>query len=107
MLPLNLESLFTQLCLFVISAVVGWLGGRLSTYSKSVKAENEALKQGVRALLRSDLMHTHHAAIRDGFCSTTDKEIMERTYRAYHALGGNGVATNLYEEFMRLPTRED
>ena len=69
--------------------------------------ENELFKSALRSLLRSELMRTHHHAMRDGHASTVDKEIMERTYRSYHNLGGNGIATTLHDEMMALPTIDD
>ena len=34
------------------------------------------------------------------------KEALRRAYNAYHALGGNDVATRLYDEVMDLPTED-
>ena len=69
--------------------------------------ENELVRSALRALLRSELMRTHHQAVRVGHASTLDKEVMERTYQSYHMLGGNGIATNLYDEMMALPTIDE
>lgn len=69
--------------------------------------ENELVKSALRALLRSELMRTHHQAVREGHAATVDKEVMERTYQSYHRLGGNGIATNLHDEMMALPTIDD
>lgn len=101
------ETLLTQVLLWCVTGFLGWLFGRVTAFSRREKAEDAALKQGVRALLRGELMRTHHEAMRQGWCTTTDKEIMQRTYDAYHALGGNGVATTLYQEMMKLPTRDE
>ncbi len=91
----------------IITAMLGWLVGRMQSRAKETETEKDALKGGVRALLRSELMHDHHAAVRAGYISTTDREILQRTYTAYHNLHGNDVATRLYNEAMDLPTRED
>lgn len=101
------ETLLTQVLLWCLTGLLGWVTGRVTSTAKRDRKEAQALKAGVRALLRSELMRTHHDAMREGSCSTTDKEVMERTYRAYHDLGGNGIATNLYEEMMRLPTHDE
>lgn len=103
-------ELDSQFAIYSAAAVVALLGVMLSNRrveKEKVDEENELFKSALRALLRSELMRTHHQAVRDGHASTVDKEVMERTYRSYHRLGGNGIATNLYEEMMSLPTRDD
>lgn len=39
-----------------------------------------------------------------GYCPLYAKEALTRAYKAYHALGGNDVATELYHDIMELPT---
>lgn len=101
------ETLLTQALLWCVTGVLGWVAGKMSAVTRQERSESRALKNGVRALLRSELMRTHHQAVSAGWCTTTDKEVMERTYQAYHDLGGNGIATNLHDEMMALPTRDD
>lgn len=103
-------ELDSQFAIYSAAAVVALLGVMLSNRrveKKNADKENELVKSALRALLRSELMRTHHQAVRDGHASTLDKEIMERTYQSYHRLGGNGIATHLYDEMMALPTRDD
>lgn len=100
----------SQLAIYSAAAIVSVLGIMLSHMrSEKQKADedNELVKSALRALLRSELMRTHHQAVREGCASTLDKEVMERTYKSYHRLGGNGIATNLHDEMMALPTRDE
>lgn len=100
----------SQLAIYSAAAIVSVFGIMLSHMrSEKQKAEedNELVKSALRALLRSELMRTHHHAMRDGYATTVDKEVMERTYMSYHHLGGNGIATNLHDEMMALPTRDE
>ena len=99
----------SQLAIYSAAAIVAVLGIMLSSRrieKKKADEENELVKSALRALLRSELMRTHHQAVRDGCASTVDKEVMERTYQSYHQLGGNGIATNLHDEMMALPTKD-
>lgn len=99
----------SQLAIYSAAAIVAVLGIMLSSRrieKKKADEESELVKSALRALLRSELMRTHHQAVRDGHASTVDKEIMERTYQSYHQLGGNGIATNLHDEMMELPTKD-
>lgn len=103
-------ELDSQFAIYSAAAVVALLGVTLSnrrSEKEEDEEENELFKSALRALLRSELMRTHHHAMRDGHASTLDKEIMERTYRSYHNLGGNGIATTLHDEMMALPTIDD
>ena len=100
----------SQIAIYSAAAIVALLGVILSNKrveKQKADEENELVRSALRALLRSELMLTHHQAVRDGHASTVDKEVMERTYQSYHRLGGNGIATNLHNEMMALPTRDD
>lgn len=100
----------SKFAIYSAAAVVALLGITLSNRrveKERAREEDELFKSALRSLLRSELMRTHHHAVRDGYASTLDKEVMERTYQSYHSLGGNGIATNLYDEMMALPTMDD
>ena len=102
-------ELDSQFAIYSAAAVVALMGVMLSNRrveKEKADKEKELFKSALRALLRSELMRTHHQAVRDGYASTLDKEVMERTYQSYHMLGGNGIATNLHDEMMALPTRD-
>lgn len=103
-------ELDSQFAIYSAAAVVALLGVMLSNRrveKEKDEKENELVRSALRALLRSELMRTHHQAVRVGHASTVDKEVMERTYQSYHRLGGNGIATNLYDEMMALPTIDE
>lgn len=105
MIPL--EQIVQQVMLWALTGVLGVLAGWTTSTLKKERGESAAMKNGIRSLLRTEIMRVHHQGVRDGFASTLDKEIMQRNYDAYHGLDGNGVATKLYEEFMALPTVDD
>ena len=103
-------ELDSQFAIYSAAAVVALLGIMLSNRrveKEKAEKENELVRSALRALLRSELMRTHHQAVRVGHASTLDKEVMERTEQSYHRLGGNGIATNLYDEMMALPTIDE
>jgi len=95
----------------VADIFVSWLipfvcGGIVSGCVMWVKAQmrrNSAVEDGVQCLLRSEILHIHDKYMELGVCPTYVKESIERMYSAYHALGGNDVATKLYESVMALP----
>lgn len=104
------QELDLQSAIYSAAAAIALLGVMLSNRraeNKKADEEKKLFKSALRALLRSELMRTHHQAVREGYASTLDKEVMERTYQSYHSLGGNGIATNLHDEMMALPTRDE
>lgn len=64
-----------------------------------------ATRRGVRAILRADLIRMYNKYHDDlGHCPIYVKQALEDEYKQYHAIGGNGVGTKLYDELMALPT---
>lgn len=64
-----------------------------------------AMRKGIRALLRADLIRLYNKYHDDlEYCPLYVKESLEDEYRQYHTLKGNGVGTNMYEALMALPT---
>lgn len=86
----------------------GIVGACSWAYKRSAK-QVSAVGNGVQALLRAEIIRSHKEYTHKGYCPVYAKEALERTYQAYHELGGNDVATGLYREILDLPTekRED
>ncbi len=69
-----------------------------------MKSKREkALVAGVRCLLRAEIIAYHDKYFALTYCPIYAKESLKRLYAAYHDLGGNDVATQLYERTMDLP----
>ena len=91
----------------VMKIILGWAipalcGAALSAFLLSVTML-KAIKNGVQCLLRSEIISQHEKWEGRGYCPIYAKEALTRAYKAYHVLGGNDVATALYDETMRLP----
>ena len=68
----------------------------------------EATGLGLQSLLRNSIIGLHRECIRNGRKKTYyDIQNMERMYEAYHALGGNGMVTEIYEDFKKFELAED
>lgn len=91
-----------------------WLDGmsakRDEARQERAKAEIEtkewrsAVTAGLRSILRAELVSEHRKAQEQGYCDLETKEYIERTYHAYHKLGGNGIGTHLYDEIVSFPS---
>lgn len=107
--------MFSQIIDFILSNWVEWLfmivtgiiGFGYKSIIKKQKAEEKkstALCCGVQALLRGSIIDTYNRAQDKGYCPIYEKESLKRLYNAYHALGGNDVATELYEKTLNMNT---
>ncbi|MBE6890040.1 MAG: hypothetical protein E7485_08520 [Ruminococcaceae bacterium] len=102
-------SIFTV----VFSAVMAHIGTKQTKERKKELdkfAEWDNLRQnvakGTQCLLRAEIIRSHEKYIDRGYCPVYAKESLTRAYQAYHKLGGNDVATALYEQLMSLPNDE-
>lgn len=94
-----LEKVISWLVPFLLGALVSgltlWFGGF------------KALRDGVQCLLRAEIIRQNEKWTKAHFCPVYAKQALAREYKAYHKLGGNDVATSLYEETMDLPERKE
>lgn len=83
--------------------MLAWLARKMRALVKT----NDAQRDGIRTILRNELIMLHRRLVEEqGWCALADKEYAERTYLAYHELGGNGTGTVLYEDVMALAIKD-
>lgn len=85
---------------FICGGAVTWCVATIKMHKK----RETALEQGVQCLLRAEIIRSHEKYSERGHCPIYAKEALRREYAAYHELGGNDVATRIYDEVMKLPT---
>ena len=93
-----LEWLFTA-----VLAVLSWLFKLMRDQLKQEQTKNEAIAEGVQSLLRESIVSNYNRYSDRGFCPIYAKESIKKVYRAYHNLGGNDVATELYNKVLKMP----
>ena len=93
-----LEWLFTG-----ILAILSWLVKLLRDQIRTEQAKNEAIAEGVQSLLRESIVSNYNRYSDRGYCPIYAKESMKKVYKAYHNLGGNDVATELYTKVLKMP----
>lgn len=69
---------------------------------KEQKKDRDANSKGTMLLLRVQLIEYHDKYMALGEIPSYVYENFDEMYEAYHALGGNGVATKMYEEIQEL-----
>ncbi len=94
----------------MLNAIINWavpflFGGAVSLIC-TLFAKNRAYKDGLRCLLRAEIIRCYDKYTERGEIPIYAKEALEKEYKAYHKLGGNDVATDLYNKTMKLKVRK-
>ncbi|WRS27256.1 hypothetical protein U6B65_13135 [Oscillospiraceae bacterium MB08-C2-2] len=91
----------------VFGMITSWMGlayHKLIKKFQTAKTEQEAMQNGMQALLRDRIIQTYNHYTAEGRCPIYARENLLDLYKGYHALGGNGTITHLVEELQKLPT---
>lgn len=86
-----------------VIAVLSWVLKTMQNQLAEERKKNEAIAEGVQALLRESIVTSYNKHQDKGFCPIYAKESMKKVYSAYHNLGGNDVATELYNKLLKMP----
>lgn len=89
---------------YVIKWLVPFLCGAAVTFITMLFVKMKSIRTGLQCLLRAEIIRCYDKYTERGSCPLYAKEALTREYKSYHALGGNDVATELYNELMELPT---
>lgn len=95
-----IEWIFGLLCTGLVLAY-----NKLAGKIKKESEEREALKNGLRALLRRQIIEDCRTLIQEGQADPDRRDTILDMYNCYHALGGNGTVTRIKDEMMALPTK--
>ena len=91
----------------IITAIIG-LGYRtVLKRLQEEKVRNEAIAKGVQSLLRESIVTSYNKYHERGCCPIYAKESIKQVYKAYHDLGGNDVATGLYNKLLVMDEEPD
>ena len=73
---------------------------------ESEAAKQTAIADGVQSLLRRSILDDFNKYSEKGSVPPYARENLERAYAAYHALGGNDMATDLYNKLRQMPVKD-
>ena len=85
----------------VLTAVLGYVIWLL----KEQKKDRDANGKGTMLLLRVQLIEYHDKYMKLGEIPSYAYDNFVEMYEAYHALGGNGMITKMYQEIQSLHLR--
>lgn len=86
-----------------LTALLGLGYKSLSSRLKAEQKKNAAIAEGVQSLLRESIVSNYNKYTDRGYCPIYAKESIKHVYEAYHNLGGNDVATKLYNTLLVMP----
>ena len=93
---------------FVFGLIVTALTAGYAKISKRLKEEktrNQAIENGVRDILRMQILDTYEKCKVAGVITVSRKDAIDSAYESYHALGGNGTITQVHTELMGMPIK--
>lgn len=101
----------------IITAVLGFVSTMLTYLLQQSGKENRklkeeqkkrttALEEGVVCILRKHLMDEHEYWMAKGYITPKALESGLLMYKAYKALGGNGMIDHMEQEIQELPIKD-
>ena len=91
-----------------LSALISYSFHKLQKWEEEKKRieeekKKEGIKEGLKAILRDRIIQSCSYFLKEGYITYVAKENIMRMYNAYTQLGGNDIATGIYEDAMKLP----
>ena len=97
-------TVYQWLCLFSVPALILMIVKYMLNQIKQNRKDTEAVKLGLQALLRSQMISDYNKYSEKGFAPVYARDNFENCCKQYHSLGANGVMDDLHEKFLDLPT---
>lgn len=90
----------------IINALCGAIIAYLIAVIRQKNKENNALKEGMQALLRDRIIQCYNHYSDKGWIPIYAMESIEACYKSYEELGQNGVIDNLMKQLRALPNHD-
>lgn len=111
-MPLQ-EFILSHIAEFIAGVAMLFATGAYKHLEKKIEAKDkannekdrktEAALKGVQALLHHQLYQDCQRLLEVNRVTPTELRDIEKIYESYHALGGNGTGTALYNRILSLP----
>lgn len=100
-------TVYQWLCLLGIPTLIICLYKYVNSVIKKTRDDTNALKLGIQALLRSQMIAEYNKYNEKGYAPVYARENFENCWKQYHSLGANGVMNDLHEKFLDLPVKKE
>lgn len=99
---MDIEQIIFNLITCVMSLLAGALFAIIKSKMKSDKRVDDAIKNGLRCLLREEIIRICDRCLERGSVNIHSLESLDDLLEQYSALGGNGMAKKLIEDVKKL-----
>lgn len=96
---------FQILSLLGVGSLILSIYGLLYRQFKKNVEEFKALKLGLQAVLRAQMVDDYNRYSEKGWAPIYAKQNFENCWLQYEALGANGVMSDIHAKFMALPDK--
>lgn len=100
-------TVYQWLCLLGVPTLIVCLYKYVNSVIKKTRDDTNALKLGIQALLRSQMIAEYNKYSEKGYAPVYARENFENCWKQYHSLGANGVMDDLREKFLELPVKKE
>ena len=90
----------------IVAALAAASYRRVSRHMRHTQKKDQALDDGMRALLRDRIISACDHYFEKGFAPVYARENITSMYDAYHSLGGDGIVTDMVKQAMELPYKK-
>lgn len=101
-----LISLVSGVLVFILQSVIKENRELKRTRDEETVNRRKALEDGMVCLLRKNLMDEHETWVAKGYITSHALENGIAMYKAYKALGGNGMIDHMEVEIQELPIKD-
>lgn len=97
-------TIYQVLCLIGVPTLILVVFKYLWSQIKHNTEDSKALKAGIQALLRAQMISDFNKYSEKGYAPIYARDNFENCWKQYHSLGVNGVMDDLHRKFLELPT---
>ncbi len=97
---------WVQWLYMIVVTILGVCYRRVINHQKKEAARNDALCDGVQALLRDRIIQGYNEYSEKGYCPIYAKDNVKRLYKPYTELGVDDVITELVGKLLQMPTEK-
>lgn len=97
-------TIYQVLCLIGVPALILAVFKYLWSQIKHNTEDSKALKAGIQALLRAQMISDFNKYSEKGYAPIYARDNFENCWNQYHSLGVNGVMDDLHRKFLELST---
>lgn len=95
---------------FICTGICGLVLAMFKKHKKDAdrdRIKDEAIQNAVKSLLRTEIIRQYEKYSERGYFPIYAREPLRMAHDAYAALGGNSVASELYNRTVNLPTEPE